>query len=263
MKFALTCFVAVIVSCAPADNRSSRAPADEPPPRPAIEPKSLSGTFFGAAPDGRAWLFYIDVDARWGSLEVGPRPLQLCRMGLDSQGVSLNWAPGYGGALYGFKGQLEGNDLVGEFTGSSVDRRPPIQAVLRATRVADPPGPTDVGRGGYYSNVAAPGGELGGIDLVFIDAPQHPVGVLTFYEGSAGEPWAIQELTRTGDTLRFRIHRSGRPDDFQVVLGERGVTLSSSTLEIRDQRLEKRATVLELARTTYVPGCRDSLRIGP
>jgi len=263
--YALACLAAAVTACGSADGAKSRTD-DTPTTQVARAGHSaaLSGTFFGASSDGRAWLFFLDLEARWGSLYVPPRPLELCELAMDSMRVRMKWAPGYRGVQYGFEGEVEGSELIGDLKGTAGGRDlPPINLSLRARRVTDPPGPKDIGRSGYYSNVEAPGGELGGVDLVFIEAAEQPVALVTFNEGSDGIPLAADQLTAAGDTLRFRIRREGREDAFEEVFGERAVTLSSRTLGLPDQHLEKRATLRELARLTYRPGCQDSLRISP
>jgi len=163
---------------------------------------------------------------------------------------------------YQFNGRWVGNELVGEITGTPGSREDnPVNDSIQLRRVSDPPGEKDVGRSGYYSNITPRGGEYGGMEFLFLDVPQQPVALVTFYEGSAGPPWAAQDLAARGDTLRFRIQREGRDDTFEVVFRNRTALLWSSTLDLPRHRLNKRATVAELAHLTWKPGCPDSLRI--
>jgi hypothetical protein len=118
-----------------------------------------------------------------------------------------------------------------------------------------------MGRSGYYSNVTARGGEYGGMEFLFIDAPQQPVALATFYEGSAGPPWAAQDLVSRGDSLRFKLVRDGREDSFEAFFRDHAIVLSSPSLNLARQRLNKRATVAEVAHLIWRPGCQDSLRI--
>jgi hypothetical protein len=261
-RVGLASLAAAATACGSADGAKTQREAHQPQAAAGSQQTPLSGTYLGTSPDGRAWLLFIDLKDRWGSLYIPPRPLDLCQLRIDTGRVTMKWAPGYQGAQYWFEGRPEGSELVGELKGTGVWReRPPINASLRARRVSDPPGPEDIGRSGYYSNVKAPGGELGGVEFVFIQAAEHPAALLTFYQGSAGDPWTAQNLTTAGDTLRFRIRREGRDDAFEAVFGERAVTLSSRTLGLPNQHLDKRATLRELARLTYRPGCQDSLSI--
>ncbi len=163
---------------------------------------------------------------------------------------------------YQFNGRWVGNELVGEITGTPGSREDsPVNDSVHLRRVSDAPGEKDVGRSGYYSNVAPRGGEYGGMEFLFIDVSQQPVALVTFYEGSAGPPWAAQDLVPHGDSLRFRLVRDGREDAFEALFRDRAIVLSSQTLALTRQRLNKRATVAEVAHLFWQPGCRDSLRI--
>ncbi len=174
----------------------------------------------------------------------------------------MQWAPGYRHMQYQFNGRWVGNELVGEVTGTPGSREDgPINDSVHFRRVSDPPGDTDIGWSGYYSNVTPRGGEYGGVEFLFIDAPQQPVALVTFYEGSAGPPWAAQDLVAHGDSLRFKLVREGREEAFEGAFRDRAVVLSSRTLDLGRQRLTKRATIAEVARLIWRPGCRDSLRI--
>jgi len=197
---------------------------------------------------------FVDLERRWGSLYIPPRALQLCELSTDSQRVAMRWSPGRQGVEYSFEGRNTGDALVGELVEAGSAR------VLHLRRVSSPPDSVDIGRSGYYSNVAAPGGELGGLEFVFVDASQ-PVALLTFHEGSAVEPWAAQQLVAAGDTLRFNTLREGRADTFQAVLRDRAVAISSKTLDLAPAHLTKVAAIAEIAHFTWNPGCPDSLRI--
>ncbi len=230
--------------------------------REAAQSQTPSGTFFGASADGRAWLVFVDPARGWGSLYIPPQAHELCGLTNDSGRVVLQWAPGYRHMQYGFEGRRIASDLVGEMIGTPGAREDnPVNDSARLRRVSDPPSEKDVGRSGYYSNITPRGGEYGGMEFLFLDVPQQPVALVTFYEGSAGPPWAAQDLAARGDTLRFRIHREGRDDTFEVVFQNRTALLWSTTLGLPRQRLNKRATVAELAHLTWKPGCPDSLRV--
>ncbi len=243
--------VVVLIACVSGDAKSQAAVSQTP-----------SGTFVGASADGRAWLLFIDPARRWGSLDIPPRAHQLCELHQDSGRVAMKWAPGFRHMQYQFNGQRVGNELVGEVTGTPGSREDtPVNDSVHLRRVSDPSGEKDVGRSGYYSNVTARGGEYGGMEFLFIDAPQQPVALATFYEGSAGSPWAAQDLVSRGDSLRFKLVRDGREDSFEAFFRDRAIVLSSRTLDLTRQRLNKRATVAEMAHLIWQPGCRDSLRI--
>src|SRR6266566_3885480 len=154
------------------------------------------------------------------------------------------------------------NELVGKMIGTPGSREDnPVDDSVHLRRVSDPPGDKDIGRSGYYSNVTARGGEYGGMEFLFIDATQQPVALVTFYEGSAGPPWAAQDLVPHGASLHFKLVRKGREDAFEGVFRDRAIVLSSRTLDLARQRFNKRATVSGVARLMWRPGCQDSLRI--
>ena len=224
--------------------------------------QTRSGTFFGASADGLAWLVFVDTARGWGSLDIPPRAHQLCELHQDSGRVAIKWAPGYRNMQYAFNGRWVGNELVGEMTGTPGSREDnPVNDSVYLRRVSDTPGQGDIGRGGYYSNVTPRGGEYGGMEFLVIDAPPQPVALVTFYEGSAGPPWAAQDLVIHGDSLRFRLVREGREDAFDGIFQSRAVIISSRTLDLGRQRLNKRSTVAEVAHLFWQPGCQDSLRI--
>jgi hypothetical protein len=163
---------------------------------------------------------------------------------------------------YVFEGRWIASELVGEFRGIPSSREDtPVNDSVHLRRVSDPPGAKDIGRSGYYSNVTPRGGEYGGMEFLFIDAPQQPVARVTFYEGTAGPPWAAQDLVAHGDTLRFRLVHDGAEETFTALLRARVVVLSSRSSGFAPERLPKRATVSELARLVWEPDCPDSLRI--
>ncbi|HXO86852.1 MAG TPA: hypothetical protein VN803_15120 [Gemmatimonadales bacterium] len=161
----------------------------------------------------------------------------------------MQWAPGYKSVQFALRARWSGGKLTGELeeTGMVGPRRQTNTMAVSARRVSGPPGPEDIGRSGYYSNVGAPGGELGGTEFVFIDVPDNPVGLLTFYQGSAGKPLAAQRLVVRGDTLRFQIQQPDREDAFEVILHDREMVMSSGTLGFAPERLTKRATIAKLA----------------
>ncbi len=243
--------VVVLIGRVSGDAKSQAAPS-----------QTSSGMFFGASADGRAWLLFIDQARRWDSLDIPPRVHELCEFTNDSGRVVMKWAPGYRHMQYRFEGRMVANELVGKMIGTPGSREDnPVDDSVHLRRVSDPPGDKDIGRSGYYSNVTARGGEYGGMEFLFIDVTQQPVALVTFYEGSAGPPWAAQDLVPHGDSLRFKLVREGREDAFEGVFRDRAIVLSSRTLDLARQRLNKRATVSGVARLMWRPGCQDSLRI--
>jgi hypothetical protein len=163
---------------------------------------------------------------------------------------------------YRFEGPWVGSELVEEMIGTPGSREDnAVNDSVHLRRVSDAPPEEDVGRSSYYSNVTPRGGEYGGMEFLFIHVPQQPVALVTFYEGSAGPPWAAQDLVAHGDSLHFKLVREGRDEAFEGVFRDRAVVLSSRTLGLGRQRLNNRATIAEVADLIWRPGCGDSLRI--
>lgn len=256
-----------IIGCRPApDERNSPGAAasklGEPAGRgneeQAREPL-LSGVYFGASDDGRAWLVFLDVQSQWGSFFAPPRTVRLCEITeTTTGGVTLQSGPAFRGVRYRFEGELSSDGMDGRFetTGDRPDRRP-ASAHVHLKRVADlfPTEAPDAVTG-YYANVRfGPEGDLGGMELILMNVSDGPVGIVSLYEGVPGAPYALEGIESRGDKLRFGALIGGREHRFSGVLRGESVTLESASLSLPPQVLERRQSIEQFAKLVMSAGC--------
>lgn len=245
-------------NAAPEDRASVRADSAGLSARANGEPQTrlISGTYFGASEDGRAWLVFIDAEAAWGALYSPPRPAELCELTVDAGGrVTLRSAIAFRDVRYVFDGVLTLGGMSGRVivTGGRPGRSPaPADVELRHVGGLFPPEGGAERVTGYYSNVRfGAEGDLGGYELVLVNRSAGPVGALTFYEGVPTLPRAVRSARISGDTLVFSTIMSGTEDRFTALLYGDSVVLRSQTLAIGVQTLQNRGPLETLARTTW------------
>ncbi len=143
-----------------------------------------------------------------------------------------------------------------ETTGDRPGRRA-ASARVDLKRVADL-FPTEVPDAvtGYYANVRfGPEGDLGGMELILMNVSEGPVGIMSFYEGVPGSPYALEGIEILGDTLRFGALIGGRQHRFSGLLRGQSVTLESASLSMPPQVLERRQSIEQFARLVMSAGC--------
>lgn len=112
------------------------------------------------------------------------------------------------------------------------------------------------GINGYYANVrVTPSGELGGYELILIQDGNAIHGTLAIYEGVPSEPYAMRSPVLEGSNLTFQGLINGITQEFQATVDSAVLRLSSRTLGIGNQFLDRRADLETLARNTWEPGC--------